>query len=131
MDTFKGKGEIDYRFLLCKNKFANAARTRKFRNSGVSPIHGDVRCTDLICILSSVTEDSEDVSCQYHTPVADELYEILTRNICDIFTLCKDPLLSCNANQGGVNILTRVSNLAGCLTHSMSHPLHGLVPVLV
>lgn len=41
-----------------------------------------------------------------------ELYKILTRHISDIFTLCKDPLLSCNATQEGVNILTWVSYLA-------------------
>ncbi len=73
----------------------------------MNTIRGVVRRTD-------ATEDSEDVSCQYHTPVSDELYEILTHNICDIFILCKDPLLSCNATQGGVNTLTRVSNLASC-----------------
>lgn len=57
---------------------------------------------------------------QCHTPVSDELYQILTRHIFDIFTLCKDPLLSRNATQGGVNILTWVSELASCLTNASS-----------
>lgn len=47
-------------------------------------------------------------------PLSDELCEILTVNIFGVLTLCKDPLL-CNATQGGVNILTWLSDLARCL----------------
>lgn len=43
VDTFKGGWEIDYRSPLGTNKQADAARSRKTRDT----IHGDIRCTHL------------------------------------------------------------------------------------
>lgn len=47
---------------------------------------------------------------------------LLLVNSFQIFTLCKNLLLSCNATQGGVNILTQLLQRSDCLL--------GLVPVL-
>lgn len=53
-------------------------------------------------------------------PLSDEVCEILTVNILGVLTLCKDPLLFCNATQGGVNILTWLLDLAHCLMNVRS-----------
>lgn len=72
-----------------------------------------------VCIHSNTTERIHRL-CQFCMPVSDEQCEILTVNIFQIFTLCKDSLLSCNATQGVVNILTWLLNLANSLSNVSS-----------
>lgn len=110
------------------SKTSLLAATRTRYTGIVNIIHGVVRCTDFNSLACSALPFKGFRGCvlsfllliaQHHTPVFASIWNIRRWHVY-IFRMCKVPLLSCNATQRSVNILTWVSNLANYLTNVKS-----------